>query len=117
MRRIAVPISKDKICTYFGQASSFLIFNTEADTVISIDFEEVPPTEPLKWPGWLAQMQVTDVIVRNMGMVGEDVLLHNGINVVRGDLGSRPSEAIYSFIKKRQPQVDPFYAGCRAEIF
>jgi len=117
MRKIAVPVSKGKICNYFGQATSFLIFNTEADTVISIDYEEAPPVEPFLWPGWLAQMQVTDVIIRNLGLIDEDELLQKGINVVNGDLNSRPTDAIYNYFEKRQRPVGQYYAGCKAEIF
>lgn len=114
MNRIAIPISNGRICTYFGQASYFLIFNIEGDIVMSIDLEEVPPHEPELWPDWLAEIKITDVIVKSMGRIAKYLLTHNSINVIDGISERRPIDGFNKFLEKKENKYPNFYNECKA---
>lgn len=115
MKRIAIPISNERICTYFGQASRFLIFNIEGDMFISLDLEEAPAQEPDLWPDWLAEIGITDVIVKSMGRIAKYLLTQNKINVIDGISENRPSEFINNFLEKKRNYKQIHPAECEVE--
>jgi len=66
MKRVAIPIVKDKLSEYFGQCNYYKIYDVDNGNVKN-NSSEVPPDQDLmNLPIWAANQGITDVIVHKI---------------------------------------------------
>uniref|UniRef100_UPI003216AF9A NifB/NifX family molybdenum-iron cluster-binding protein n=1 Tax=uncultured Draconibacterium sp. TaxID=1573823 RepID=UPI003216AF9A len=63
MKRIAIPISENKLSEYFGGCSYYEIFEIENGKVHHRAMEMPDVSDISELPAWLEQKHITDVIV------------------------------------------------------
>jgi predicted Fe-Mo cluster-binding NifX family protein len=112
LKRIAVPISNRKICSRLRQASSFIILNIKDSLIISIDLAETPSNDPELWPIWLANMGITDVVIKKLCHSIRDVLNYNNINVIKCLPGHKPIDVIFNHLgDERRKSLEKCYSN------
>ena len=62
MKRVAIPISKNKLSEYFGGCNYYEVFEIEGKNIQKQPFKIPPVSDISKLPEWLCKQGVTDVI-------------------------------------------------------
>lgn len=93
MKKIAIPLLNNLLCSHFGHCQQFGIFETDDTKIINVEKHTPPPHEPGTYPKWLHEIGVTDVISGGMGQRAIQLMLDNKINVFVG-VAQKPSEEL-----------------------
>lgn len=84
MKRVAIPIVKDKLSENFGQCSYYKIYEID-DGNINSDSIKVPPDQDItNLPAWAARQGITDVIVHKIDKRIITLFAGNKINLFVG---------------------------------
>jgi len=73
-RKIAIPISEDKMSGHFGHCEYFMFFEVQNDKIINQTKSIPPPHKQGSYPLWLAENKVTEIIVNGIGQRAIDIL-------------------------------------------
>ncbi|MFP4469562.1 MAG: NifB/NifX family molybdenum-iron cluster-binding protein [Bacteroidales bacterium] len=84
MKKIAVPLQNNQLCSHFGHSENFAIYETDDSKIIGRQILTPPPHEPGSIPRWLHEQGVTDIIAGGIGQRAIQILLANSINVYVG---------------------------------
>lgn len=94
MRKIAIPLQQNTLCSHFGHSEAFAVFTTENGSITKQDQLPPPPHEPGVIPKWLHEQGVTDIIAGGIGQRAIQILLDNKINVFVGVAPKPPEELV-----------------------
>ncbi len=83
-KKIAIPVSKDNLCSHFGESEQFAIIETDDQRIIAENYLKPPPHQPGVFPRWLADNGVTHVIAGGMGRRALELFQHFGITPIVG---------------------------------
>ena len=103
MKKIAVPVSNEKLDSHFGHCNQFYIFDIENDKIVNEARLTPPPHEPGLLPKWLGEQAVTDIIAGGIGLRAIDLFKMNKINVYVGAPKNTPRDIIESHINGTLP--------------
>ena len=84
MKRIALPVTENKLCPHFGLSSHFKFYFEENGKIINEELVSVPAQQPELIPNWLIKKGVTDVIAAGIGLKPIEILNQHKINVFVG---------------------------------
>ncbi len=62
MKRVAIPISENKLSEYFGGCNYYEVFQIDGKKIKKQVFEVPPVKDILELPEWLYKQGITDVI-------------------------------------------------------
>lgn len=99
--KIALPVSKNKLCTHFGHCETFIVFDVDMEAKRINDHVSftAPPHEPGKLPQWLAGKGVQCVLAGGMGSRAIDLFHENGVKVVTGIKTGEPESIVNDFLR------------------
>jgi predicted Fe-Mo cluster-binding NifX family protein len=66
MKRVAIPVVKDKLSEHFGQCNYYKIYNVDSGIIKSKSAEVPADQDLMKLPIWAANQGITDVIVHKI---------------------------------------------------
>jgi predicted Fe-Mo cluster-binding NifX family protein len=98
MKNIALPVEGNLLCEHFGHAQKFKLYNLHNQKILNEELIIAPVHQPGLLPRWLAQKNVTDVIVAGIGHKAIEVLNQNKINVFVGVQVKEPLELVYDYL-------------------
>lgn len=98
MAKVAIPIDKDCLSTYFGMCSHYAIFTIEKSKVIDKILVQPDFTDIEKFPEWFKQMAVTDVVTYKINPNIIPPFIKNKINVFVGTNQIAPDLLIQDYI-------------------
>lgn len=98
MKRIAIPISENKLSAHFGNCQKFKIYSTHNQQIIKEELIQSPLHEPGLIPNWLANKKVTDVIVGGIGFKAIEIFNQNKINVFVGVEVKEPTILVKEYL-------------------
>lgn len=84
LKKVAIPIDKNRLCNHFGGAKFFDIYHIENNQVLKQETLKAPKHEPGVLPNWLKTLNVSDVIAGGMGQRAIKLLEHNNIRTHTG---------------------------------
>lgn len=99
MKKIAIPVSDNKLDAHFGHCNEFYLYEINDDTITNEIQLAAPPHEPGHLPKWLSEYKVTDIIAGGMGHRAIDLFNRKNINVFVGAPSKSPNEIIKSFLE------------------
>lgn len=98
MKRIAIPVSEEKLSEYFGQCSHYEIFEIDMD-IIHRKVAEIPPYNDItKLPEWVASQGITDVITYKIDKLIISLFMQNKINLFVGIKVNTPQAIIEEYL-------------------
>ena len=92
MKKIAIPVENDCLCSHFGHCREFVIIETENNEIKKVERHNPPPHQPGVLPSWLAQHNVTHIIAAGIGNRAIQLFNQNGIEVLVGAEAKSPEE-------------------------
>lgn len=98
MKKIAIPISQDKLARHFGHCGEFHLFEVDNSQIVNQEALTPPPHQPGLIPKWISQQSVTDIIAGGMGQRAIDIFNQLGINVFVGAPSKDSREIIEEFL-------------------
>ncbi len=98
MKKIAIPLENGRLCSHFGHCQQFAIISIENNAILNEQLITPPPHEPGLLPGWLAEMEVTDVIAGGIGQRAINLFHAHNIKVCVGALPKDPTELASDWI-------------------
>jgi len=99
MKKIAIPLLDNILCSHFGHSQQFAVFETDGDKIVKKEYSAPPPHEQGTIPRWLNELGVTDVIVGGIGQRAIQILIDNKINVYYGVVQKPSEELIDEFLR------------------
>jgi len=100
MKKIAIPMSKDKLSAHFGHCEYFMVVDIDNNTVVSETRHTPPPHAPGVYPKWLAGKGVHEIIAGGMGQRAIALFRQNDINVHLGVPDSTYNELINNYLSE-----------------
>lgn len=99
MKKVAIPVVDNKLSQHFGHSDFFKVYLIDDNNKI-YDNEFLPPPEHQQGviPNWIADQQVTDLIVGGIGPAAIDILNSRNVNVFSGANVDSPDNIILDFI-------------------
>ena len=94
MKRIAIPVSNNRLCAHFGHSERFYLYDIKDGIIVKETQLVPPPHEPGLLPKWLHRHLVTDVIAGGLGQRAISQLNLHKINVFVGAPLKPPAELI-----------------------
>jgi predicted Fe-Mo cluster-binding NifX family protein len=98
MKKIAIPVTNNKLSTHFGHCEKFYFYEINDGEIIKETQLIPPPHEPGLLPKWLYRHLVTDVIAGGLGNRAINQFNHFGINVFVGAPVKHPAELVESHL-------------------
>lgn len=98
MKKIALPVAGNMICEHFGQAQYFKFYKLENQLILKDEIIKAPVHKPGLLPNWLANNNVTDVIVGGIGHNAIEIFHQNKINVFVGVAIKDPTELVNDYL-------------------
>jgi ATP-binding protein involved in chromosome partitioning len=98
--KIAIPVTKGKLCMHFGHCEEFLLFDVDIDkkSITSTSSVTPPPHEPGVLPGWIADRGVNFVIAGGMGAHAVTLFKERGVDVITGAPAGDPESVLRSYL-------------------
>ena len=98
MKRIAIPISGEKLSEYFGQCDHYEIFEINIDS-IQKKMAEIPTYSDItKLPEWIANQNITDIVAYKVDKQIISLFAHNKINLFVGVKVNTPNAIIEEYM-------------------
>ena len=98
-KKFAVPVDQNGILdAHFGHCRYFALYSVEKDEITSTEIIQPPPHEPGVLPGFLADLDVTDVLAGGMGNKAIQHFNQNGVNVFVGAPQLKAEELVTGFL-------------------
>ncbi len=94
----ALPLTSGVLSPHFGHCEYFAVIRVRDDQVMDMEWLTPPEHVPGKYPLWLAEMNVTDVIAGGIGQRAIELLKQNGIHVYAGGPPKPPKEIVSDWI-------------------
>ncbi len=91
MKKIAIPVENDILCSHFGHCAQFSIIETNKNEVVKQNFITPPPHEPGLLPKWLAEQGVTTIIAGGIGQKAINLFNQQNIEV---HFGAKPKKSL-----------------------
>ncbi len=99
MIKIAIPVVGGKLNTHFGHTQEFYVYEINDGKISKEEVLNPPPHEPGVFPGWLAELGVTDVIAGGMGQRAIELFNQNKISVFVGVQVKDPKTLVEDYIQ------------------
>ncbi len=84
MKRVAVPTANGLLSPHFGGSEYFSIFNIENNKIVSEEILPTPEHLTGSYPNFLAEQNITDIIVGGIGGKAIEIFNKFNINVYAG---------------------------------
>ncbi len=84
MKKIALPATDNMLSMHFGHCQHFKIYHVDGDKVIKEETFDAPKHSTGALPNWLANQEITDLIVGGIGHKAIEFLNQYKINVFVG---------------------------------
>ncbi len=84
MKRVAIPLVKDRLSEYFGKCSYYEIFEIDQKTIKSSKIGIPSHQDLTKIPDWVIEKGITDVIIHKMDKKVFSLLAETKINLFVG---------------------------------
>jgi len=84
MKKIALPAAGNMLSMHFGHCQHFKIYHVDGDKVIKEETFDAPKHSTGALPNWLANQEITDLIVGGIGHKAIEFLNQYKINVFVG---------------------------------
>ena len=84
MKKTAIPVNGEILHAHFGGAGAFKFYFIENNKVVKTQMAVPPAHEPGVIPKWVAEMEVTDIILGGIGQRAVSIFEHFNINVIKG---------------------------------
>jgi predicted Fe-Mo cluster-binding NifX family protein len=98
MKRVAIPVEKGKLSSYFGQCNHYELFDVEGKE-ITRNRVEVPRVQQVEdLPGWAAQQGITDVIAHRVSKQIVSLFSEYKINLYLGIKSDDPEKLIGMYV-------------------
>ncbi|MCF8231852.1 MAG: NifB/NifX family molybdenum-iron cluster-binding protein [Bacteroidales bacterium] len=98
MKRIAVPVTGEKLSPHFGHCEQFLIADIENNNVLAETFHTPPAHAPGVYPRWLSENGVHEVIACGIGKRAIALFEQNNIHVHLGVPDSSYRDLIQNYL-------------------
>jgi len=92
MKRVAVPTANGLLSPHFGGSEYFSVFNIEDNKIMSEEILPTPEHLTGSYPNFLAEQNITDIIVGGIGGKAIEIFNHHNINVYAGANVKLPKE-------------------------
>ncbi len=99
MKRIAIPTLNGKLSSHFGGSEYFSVYDIDDNKILSEKLWPVPEHTPGAYPRYLAEQQVTDVILGGVGQQAIVLFQQNNINVITGAPSVDPKSLVLQLIE------------------
>ncbi|MGQ1787457.1 MULTISPECIES: NifB/NifX family molybdenum-iron cluster-binding protein [unclassified Saccharicrinis] len=96
--KIAIPVDNGQLSNHFGHTQQFNIYKVKKNSVSGEEVLSPPCHESGQYPGWLANMGVTDVIACSMGQKVIALFNQKKINVFVGVTIKPPKELVLELL-------------------
>ncbi len=97
-QKLAIPTSNGVLDAHFGHCKQFTLISIVANKVLETKVIDAPPHEPNLLPGFLAELDVTDVIAGGMGQKAIHQFNSLGVNVMVGAPEKAPADLAKAFV-------------------
>jgi Mrp family chromosome partitioning ATPase/predicted Fe-Mo cluster-binding NifX family protein len=81
---LAIPVAQGKLSSHFGHCEQFAFVATENGKITGTDMRTPPAHEPGVLPNWIKDQGANVIIAGGIGERAQDLLRHNGVEVVVG---------------------------------
>ncbi|MBN2175891.1 MAG: hypothetical protein JW731_17310 [Bacteroidales bacterium] len=98
MRTIALPVTKENLRPHFGDCKKFAIYRTKKLSIIDHSEFCVPEPLPCSLPEWLADQNITDVIVNEIEHKAIEIFNRHKINVFVGAELKNSKELVMDYL-------------------
>jgi predicted Fe-Mo cluster-binding NifX family protein len=98
MKKVAIPLQNGCLCLHFGHCKQFAIVEVNNNTIVSTNNISPPPHEDCSYPGWLAELGVTDVIASGIGQRAIALFEILNINITIGAQLKKPTELVFDWL-------------------
>jgi len=98
MKRIAIPTANGLLSPHFGGSEYFSIFNVENNAIISEEILPTPEHLTGSYPNFLAEQNITDIVVGGVGGKAIEIFNKFNINVFTGAEVKLPKQIVKDFI-------------------
>jgi len=92
MKKVAVPTANGLLSPHFGGSEYFSVFNIEDNKIISEEILPTPEHLTGSYPNFLAEQNITDIIVGGIGGKAIEIFNQHSINVYAGANVKLPKE-------------------------
>ncbi|MFC2076281.1 NifB/NifX family molybdenum-iron cluster-binding protein [candidate division KSB1 bacterium] len=98
--RIAIPVTRDRLCPHFGHAEAFAFIDVDEKegNIDSTKFLNAPDHQPGLLPAWLKEEGANLVIAGGMGMRARNIFTQHGIEVVVGAADGSSEEIVKAYL-------------------
>jgi predicted Fe-Mo cluster-binding NifX family protein len=79
MKKVGVPTANGLLSPHFGGSEYFSVFNIENNKIISEEILPTPEHTTGSFPNFLAQQNITDIVVGGIG--GKAIEIFNSFNI------------------------------------
>ncbi len=98
MKKIAIPVENNCLCSHFGHCQEFVIMETDNNVITKKESHSPPAHQPGVLPSWLSQHAVTHVIAAGIGNRAISMFNQNNIEVIVGADAKSPEELVHDFL-------------------
>lgn len=99
--KIAIPIAGGRLTAHFGHCERFALIDADPTSgeIVSVETVEPPPHEPGRYPAWLAELGVHQVIAGGMGEQAMNLFSRAGIQAMVGAPCDEPEALVRRFLR------------------
>ena len=99
MKRVAIPISDNRLSEYFGGCNYYEIFEIDGDKIRKKMFELPDVKEVAELPAWLQEQGITDVIAYKVNKQIISLFASKKVNLFVGVPISSPEKLIDDYLQ------------------
>ena len=99
MKRVAIPISKNKLSEFFGECNHYEIYEIEKETITKKLIEAPFEINILELPKWLKSQGISDVIAYKVNKKLITLFAANKVNLFVGVERNAPQNLIDDYLQ------------------
>jgi predicted Fe-Mo cluster-binding NifX family protein len=99
MKKIALPLEGEMIHGHFGGAKLFKFYTVEDKNIVDTELKVPPPHTPGAIPRWIAENEVTDLIICGIGQKAVSILEHHNVKVMKGVAVKKADELVKDYLE------------------
>jgi len=109
MAKVAIPVDKDCLSTYFGKCSHYALFTVEQSKIVAKTLVQPDASDPELIAGWFKNQGVTEVVTYKINHETLHSFIKNKINVFVGSAQVSPDLLIQDYLNgKLQSDISAF---------